>query len=155
KTAQDALTNSGEKFTTQQKDAAKALDLAATKQEAIAKLQQTYAGAAKAYGDTSAGASDKFKVAINNLEITLGNVLLPTLTKVTKKITDWLNHVNDSGDAAKYAKGTVNALSGIVHDLTPIVQAAADAFKALSDHVGGSANAVKILGAAMVTWKLE
>src|SRR4051794_6239444 len=47
--AVNALTDSHLKFTTAQKEAAKALDLAATKQAAIAALQKTYGGQAEEY----------------------------------------------------------------------------------------------------------
>jgi hypothetical protein len=80
--------------------------------------------------------------------------LLPTLTKVLEHLTKFINHLNDSGDAAKYAKATVATVKGVVQDLTPIVKFAADAFKLFADHVGGAKHAIELLGAAMVTWKL-
>jgi hypothetical protein len=109
--AVNALTDSHKKFTTAQKDAAKQLDLAATKQKAIALLQKTYAGQAEEYGKSSAGAADKFKVSLTNLETTLGTALLPTLTERVEAPYDWANKLNDSGEAAKYAHDTANVLS--------------------------------------------
>jgi hypothetical protein len=81
-TAQDALKESGKKATVEQMKAAKAADDTATRQSAIAALQKQYAGAAEAYGKTAAGASDRFKVAVENLQESLGNKLLPALAKV-------------------------------------------------------------------------
>lgn len=155
KTAQDALTASGEKFTVQQKAAAKALDLAATKQAAIAQLQKTYAGQAAAYGNSSAGAADKFKVSLTNLEVTLGTALLPTLTDGIPHLSKWVNKLNDSGDAARYAKETVSTVKGVVEDLIPVVKTGAHGFETFSKDVGGTKHAVELLGGAFAAWKLS
>jgi len=56
------------------------LDKNATATQLIAALQQKYAGAAEAYGQTAAGAQDRFRVAVQNLQEAIGSGLLPTIS---------------------------------------------------------------------------
>jgi len=51
----------------------------ATAQEALAEAQKTFGGQAKAFGDTAAGAQEKFKVASENLRESIGSGLTPVL----------------------------------------------------------------------------
>jgi hypothetical protein len=81
-TAQDALKASGDKVSAAALAQAKAQDEAATRAGAIAALQKQYAGAAEAYGNTAAGAQDRFRVASENLQEALGAKLLPVVTRV-------------------------------------------------------------------------
>jgi hypothetical protein len=145
--AVNALTDSHKQFTTAQKEAARELDLAATKQRAIAQLQQTYSGQAKAYGESAAGAADKFKVALTNLEIKIGTALLPALTKLAVHVTAWL-------EKAEHSKKLQHDLNTVFDDTKKAVDGATGAFKLFADAVGGSRNAVELLGTAFATWKL-
>lgn len=80
--AQDALKASKEKYTKAEMDAAKAADLAATKQGLVGQLQRTFAGSAEKYGKTTAGAIDRAKVSMENLQETAGAVLAPLVAKI-------------------------------------------------------------------------
>ena len=53
-----------------------------TAQEALGILQEKFAGQAEAYGKTTAGAQDRFGVALENVQEKLGQKLLPVLTKL-------------------------------------------------------------------------
>ena len=44
------------------------IDATATKQEALGILQQKFAGQAEAYGSSTSGAQDRFRVATENLQ---------------------------------------------------------------------------------------
>jgi phage-related protein len=59
----------------------------ATAQEALAAIQNRFKGAAKAYGDTSAGAADKFKNSLKSLQVTVGTAILPSLTFLMGKLS--------------------------------------------------------------------
>ena len=52
-----------------------AVEEGATAQEALASLQARYAGQAEAYGNTMAGAQDRWRIAIGNLQETIGGGL--------------------------------------------------------------------------------
>ena len=45
-------------------------------------MHQKFSGAAKTYGDSSAGAADKFHNALQQLQITVGTALLPALNRL-------------------------------------------------------------------------
>jgi hypothetical protein len=94
--AQDKLKESNKKATVEQIAAAKATDKTATSQKAIAELQKRFGGQAAAYGKTAAGASDRFHVALENVEEKLGKGLLPILAKVTGGVAKFLEGI-DSG----------------------------------------------------------
>lgn len=50
--------------------------------QALGAAQQAFAGQAKAYGDTSAGAQDKVRVAIENVQESIGAKLLPAFNQM-------------------------------------------------------------------------
>lgn len=55
--------------------------------EAVDAIQKRVAGSAKAYGDSSAGAQDKFNNSLKGLQSTVGTSLLPYITKFTTALT--------------------------------------------------------------------
>ena len=64
----------------------------ATATELLNLLQRKYAGSAVAYGNTAAGAQARFAVALENTQEIIGTALLPSLTQLLNKATDWLNN---------------------------------------------------------------
>ncbi len=77
----------------------------ATAQEAIATAQAKFSGQAKAYGDTAAGAQDRFKVALENLQEVLGAKLLPIVATVTGKVADFVSGMQTGeGAGGKFAE---------------------------------------------------
>ena len=58
--------------------------------EALAMLQGRFAGQAKAYGETSAGAQEKFTNALHHLQVVVGTAILPLVTAFTSRITGLL-----------------------------------------------------------------
>ena len=95
-TATDALRDSHGKVTQAMKDQAKASDLAATKASLVATLQQKFAGQAAAYGNTAAGAMDRFHNAVHDTEVSLGRGLLPTIAKVAGVGASLISHLQES-----------------------------------------------------------
>ena len=99
---------------------------------------QKYAGAIAAFTGTAAGAQARLTNAIHETEITIGTALLPTITKLSNEIADWLN----KSDNQKRLQQDVNTVlrdgTAIVKDLTAVIKTASDA-------VGGFSNLVKIL----------
>jgi len=91
-------------------NAAKAIDKHATAQNSIAAAQKQFAGAAEQYGKSGAAAQERFQVAVENLEESLGKALLPALTAVmgavTKLTTFFTEHTT-------IAKGVIAVLGGI------------------------------------------
>lgn len=79
------------------KKAAAAIDKQATAQDAIAKAQKLYAGAAEEYGKSSAGAHERFQVAVENLQEAIGAKLLPVIDKFYALMTKVILWLTDNG----------------------------------------------------------
>jgi phage-related protein len=71
----------------------------ATATQALGLLQEKFAGQAKAYGETAAGAQERFAVAVENLQEKVGEKLLPVLTEVTNKVATFVGEM-ESGEGA-------------------------------------------------------
>ena len=92
-TAQDALKKGASDSA---KEQAKAADLIATKQAAIAQLQEKFAGQAAAFGDTAAGAQQRFGVALENLGEVIGQKVLPALVPLINGLSNFINKAAES-----------------------------------------------------------
>jgi hypothetical protein len=69
---------------------ARELDKMATATSAIEMAQKKFAGSAEDYGKSSAAASERFGVALENLQERIGSAILPALTKLTVWGTEFL-----------------------------------------------------------------
>jgi hypothetical protein len=106
----------------------------ATAQEALAALQQKFGGQAEAYGKTTAGATDRLKVALEGLAEEVGARLLPHITNLAVWLTDnlpgaiaamqnaWATYGVPTVEALKTAFAAVSAFA---REHWPKVQAAA------------------------------
>lgn len=104
---------------------------------------------------------EKFHAVLNNIEVEIGQVLLPIVTKYLNKITDWLSQTRNQTkitDAVKTAihdmGAAIEVAKGIIQAMLPYVQKAVDLFKEFAKQVGGAKNAIIILGSAFAAWKL-
>lgn len=100
------------------------IDKGSTSTQALGQLQHKFAGQAKAYGETTAGAQDKFKAAVNRLQVEIGTKLLPILTKLILAWLDQLDRVEAVGraigrfsvDAVKFVKGLPDRMAEAIKD---------------------------------------
>ncbi len=86
--AQDKLKASTKNATDAQIAAAKAIDAAATSTAAIAAVQAVAAGQADAYGKTTGGAFESFKIALDDVIENIGGFLLPMGTQLAQMLTN-------------------------------------------------------------------
>lgn len=87
-------------------------------------LQRKFAGSAEAYGQTAAGAQARFQVALENTQELIGTALLPALTRLLNRASEWLNEqenqkriqdlvtssVEAGTDAARFLERSYNGL---------------------------------------------
>lgn len=126
----------------------------ATAQEALGELQRRFAGQAEAYGNTTAGAQDKFRVAVENLQESLGAKLLPIIAKVAEALVGFIEGIeNGTGAGGKmiawvkeavenivaFAKGFDDALGITEHVIPAIV----DLVKGIATAVRGVVDVIK------------
>lgn len=82
---------------------AKLQDKMATGQAVIDAVSAKVKGQGQAFADTTAGGVARYHAEMDHLQVTLGNVFLPVLNKVTGGIGDFLTKINNAeGGAAKF-----------------------------------------------------
>jgi len=91
-------------------------------------LQRRFAGSAEAYGQTAAGAQDRFRVALENTQEVLGRIFLPKLTDALNKATEWLNNQENqkkiqdaANESVEKGTGFVEGLANAYHKVTGFV----------------------------------
>jgi hypothetical protein len=115
----------------------------ATRQQALAALQDKFGRSAKKYGETAAGAIARQTAAFDALEVNIGNVMLPVVTKLSDYLTRLINEFNGlSGKTQrwiKYAGGaTVAVLAGLA------------AFVKITQAIKATREAMAVLNATML-----
>ena len=103
----------------------------ATAQEALAQLQAKFAGQAKAYGETTAGAVDRAKVSFENIKETAGTALAPTVERVATAFSKFTTQMqNGTGAGGRFAAAAKQVWS----DLQPVRDALASVGRTLIAH---------------------
>jgi hypothetical protein len=125
-TAEDKLKASHTTATAAQVAAAKAADQRATAEQGLAALQQKFGGQAAAYANTSQGELQRFHVSVEELQTTLGRILLPIAAKVFGTFANWMNQLQQS-------KTVRDAFNAGVKGMAVVVQAVGSV---MSDVVG-------------------
>jgi hypothetical protein len=95
-------------------DQAKADDRAAQALKNNDVLQKTFAGSAEAYGKSAAGAQARLSVAIENVQESLGTLLLPVITKVANAMANLAGYFETHTTLAKVLTIAVGALGGVL-----------------------------------------
>jgi hypothetical protein len=81
-----------------------------TATEALAQLQQKFAGQAEAYGKTASGSLDRLKVAWENIAETLGQALTPHLAKAADSIARFIRQMQTGKGAGGEFKRTLEEI---------------------------------------------
>lgn len=103
---------------------AAAIDKHATAQNSIAAAQKQFAGAAEAYGKSGAGAQERMQVAVENLEESMGTLLLPMITTVSTAVAKAAEFFTEHEKIAKVLVITIGSLGGALLVLSGIVKVA-------------------------------
>lgn len=123
--------------------------------KALEQVQRQYAGAAKAFSDSAAGAQERWTVAVGDFEKAIGRGLLPTLTDLLGTGSDWLaqdeNLARVERDVASAADQLVTAGRAVIG----VLEDAHDVTAPLVDVVGGLENAIRLLLIAMAVNKVR
>lgn len=101
--------------------------------QALGQIQAKFSGQAAAYGRTSAGAQDRFRVATENLQEAIGKKLLPVVTRITVALSKFTEQMTDgTGAGGRFAKR--------MHDTA---QALGPLFSAIGKVAGALTNVVE------------
>ena len=112
--------------------------LGSTGLQLIDMLSKKYAGSAEAYGQTAAGAQDRFRVAVQNLQEAIGAGLLPEITKLLNPLSNWLN---DSQNQERVQRDVTTA----VKDGAAVAREFASDANSVAHALGGWKNTLEAL----------
>ncbi len=151
-TAQDALKSGTTKATVEQTRAAKEADKTATAQKALGTLQSKLGGQAEAYGKTAAGSQERFQVAVENLKEAIGETLLPTVTDIATKASDFVDQMQrGTGAGGRFA----GKLKSVYNAIKPIAQFFGDHPALIAVAVGAWATYRTAAAVALAKTKLQ
>jgi hypothetical protein len=85
--------------------------------EALAAVQQQFAGQAAAYAETSAGAWQRFDIELQNVGEDLGQAVLPAMTRTGGALADLMDALQDTGGLEAFASALSGALNPQIDDL--------------------------------------
>lgn len=121
--------------------------------QALEAVQRKYAGAAKAFGDSAAGASARFAVGIGDMEKAIGRGILPQFTELTKRAADWLNEAENQKrvqrDVAEVTKQVESAVKGLASGFQTLKTILGPVVAAL----GGTERTAKLVVEAFAIYK--
>ena len=107
------------------------LDKGATATQALAAMHQKFSGAAKTYGDSSAGAADKFHNALAQLQITVGTALLPVINRLMGYLAQGLALFQRLPGPVKTFVVSVGAIAGAAAIIAPFASSIMAVTKAM------------------------
>lgn len=95
-------------------DDAKATDKAAMARDGLSQATQKFSGAAEAYGKTAQGAQDRMRVSIENLQESIGKLLLPVVEKLSSALAIGADFMEKHTTITKILMGAVAVLAGVL-----------------------------------------
>jgi hypothetical protein len=126
----DRLAASGVKFTKGQEDAykvqltaAKATDDLSRRTLALTLISERYGGvAARVARTTAAGQYRVLQQELHQVEVQIGNELLPTLVRSASGFSHWLERVRESGDAGRETAQVMHTVGAGLHVVATAAQ---------------------------------
>jgi len=109
--------------------------------------------AAKRY-ETTASKLQIFQNRVNDLQITLGNVLAPALLKIVTPLGEWLEQTENQERVQRALIQVMEDARDIFEGVRSVIQPLAEATKSLADRMGGLDQAVKLLLITLVAAKV-
>lgn len=120
-----ALTRSGVTFTDEQKKVIKRLqetgDMAGAQKIILDELQTEFGGSAVAAGKTFAGKLVILKNKLGNVQETIGNALLPGLTKLAEVFLDWVDDPRIQDGITSIAEGISKLAQDIIAQIPTVL----------------------------------
>ena len=108
----------------------------ATDMQILGAVHDRVAGQAEAFANTAAGASERYKVTMENLQETIGKAVLPVITQFFSRVSDFLQSERLSAWIAAIRKGFNDYVVPIIRDqLIPAWNNLADALKPIMPYL--------------------
>ena len=126
-----------------------------TAQELLNKLTEAYSGQAARYGREGAGAQERLGVAIQNTQEDIARGLLPAVTNLSNRISDWLGKSQNQERIQKDVNEAVHAGTEVVKGLAGALRIVKAAAEPVVGALGGIENTVKLAGLLWVAFKVK
>ena len=112
------------------------LDDNATKEQVLAAIKAQTAGQAEQYSQTAQGANEALAVTMDNIKESLGDRLLPMITQIAIKFSEFLNSEKFNNFANAVGAGVdmvVNFITNLGNSIQPTIEALGKFFQPMID----------------------
>jgi hypothetical protein len=139
---QEALNETGKKSASQ----------LTNQEKALARINLIFKDSTVAQGDfarTSGGLANQLRIAqaqIDNLKVTLGQALLPEVSRIVKGFNDWISQTKNQQSVLDTFKQVVGAVTGTLSTLR-------DIFQGMNKVTGSTKTSLELLFGALVAFK--
>ncbi len=122
------------------------IEKGASATEALAALQKKFAGQAEEYGKTSAAASDRFSVAVENLQEWLGGQLAPTFKTVKNAVAEFVQGITTgTGAGGRFRDRMTEAFEKVKSVVLSLVPTVVSAFATVKSTLAGIVDTIRTL----------
>lgn len=127
----------------------------------LARLTLIYKDTTQAQGDfvrTSGGLANQQRILsanIRQLQIGIGQALIPEVLKVTTRMNEWLGKSRNQAKVTDAVRQAVATLKSVVAAATPIVGKLASVTETVTKMLGGARHAIELLLIAMAVKKVQ
>lgn len=128
---------------------------AKTSTEALRLATEKYAGASEAFTKTAAGSQERLTVAIQDTEKAVGRALLPTITRLQGRLSDWLGNTKNQERIQRDVNQAVKVGTGLVKDISGALKTADHVIEPVVDHLGGLKKTLELIAALLVANKVR
>lgn len=130
------------------------VDKNATRVELLELLTRRYGRAAEEASDDAVAATDRLGVEWENLQEIVGGQLLPTVTRLSDWLSDYLGDAENQRRLQERVNSAVETGEAIVRGFAGAIKTLRDILKPVVDLLGGTEEAVKLLFIAMAIGKI-
>lgn len=124
------------KLTLQQQLAqAAALDKTVGAEKTLAEVAKRFKGQGAIFGETAAGQADRFQISVHELEVTIGEHLIPLLGSAAEQGRKWAVELEHSSSVGEAAQAVADNLAGGVRGVASAIAAAYPAIKITAEAI--------------------
>lgn len=121
---------------TAQLAAAAASDKLVGAQKTLAQVAQRFKGQGSIFGTTAAGEADRFQVSVHELEVSIGDHLLPLLGGAAQKGREWAVALENSNEVGRAAQAVAEGIASGVSSIASAIATAYPAIKLTAQAIG-------------------
>lgn len=121
---------------TAQLAAAAASDKQIGAQKTLQEVSERFKGQGEIFGETAAGQADRFQISVHELEVTIGEHLIPLLGSAAIKGREWAEALGSSATVGHAAEAVAQNIASGVSEVAAAIAAAYPAIKLTAEAIG-------------------